>query len=447
MYAGRALKVQLRDLNPPCSPWKPSRGRSRLTHYPQSRKVMLSSRHLPKRESSSPRQNFLENSANSTPVFLNAPVEKFENSKDESSPVNGQQKDGPEVREGEKYREWYDVPGAGSESTGASGGSGGPSLVAPVLPYPVPPGYYPMPWIPLAQAGHYQMSYYGPYTAYPPGLPIPPHPTTPPDTNGPTTGTIPWPNVMYTVSFLCSISSLPLEYLQPYAPYFGPPRPAMDQQGPQPAPGPQFTQSPQAPLAPSGFIQNDQGTLIAVYSPDALDQYMSGQGNGSNGGSNSSTLMQSFNSSSVWPPMQAVNGPVPTLSVPSQTSSNPHIVHPVPVSHPFWNPLPPLLPPIPTGIVTGPATPTYNVHAATRTGEPHDHSETNSPLAKKQGGNKRNLHPTQNGNRNSRSNNHARNGRGHIHNQNLTGNTEGVNSHYRNPQFGNTSDWNRYARR
>ena len=221
MYAGRALKVQLRDLNPPRSPWKPSRGRSRFTQYPQSRKVMLSSRHLsyiPKRESLSPRQNFSENSANSTPVSPNAPAEKFESSKDESSPVNGQQKDGPEVRElentqGEKYREWYDVPGAGSESTGASGGSGGPSLVAPVLPCPVPPGCYPMPWIPLAQAGHYQMSYYGPYTAYPPGLPIPPHPTTPPDTNGPTTTTIPWPNVMYTVSFLCSILCLPLDYL------------------------------------------------------------------------------------------------------------------------------------------------------------------------------------------------------------------------------------------
>ena len=222
MYAGRALKVQLRDLNPPRSPWKPSRGRNRFTHYPQSRKVMLSSRHIsyiPKRESSSPRQNFSENSTNSTPVFSpNAPAEKFETCKEESSPVNGQQKDGPVDRElentqGEKYREWYDVPGVGSESAGTSGGSGGPSLVAPVLPYPVPPGYYPMSWIPLAQAGHYQMSYCGPYTAYPPGLPMPPHPTTPPDTNGPTTGTIPWPNVMYTVSFLCNMLSLPLEYL------------------------------------------------------------------------------------------------------------------------------------------------------------------------------------------------------------------------------------------
>lgn len=32
----------------------------------------------------------------------------------------------------------------------------------------------------------------------------------------------------------------------------------------------------QPPLLPTGFIQGEQGTLIAVYHPDALDQYMSG---------------------------------------------------------------------------------------------------------------------------------------------------------------------------
>ena len=222
----------------------------------------------------------------------------------------------------------------------------------------------------------------------------------------------------------------------------------MDQQGPPPSNlGPQFTQPSQAPLAPSGFIQNDQGTLIAVYPPDALDQYMSGQGNGSSGSSNSSTSMQSISTASVWPSTQAVSGSVSTLSMPPQASSNPHLVHPVPITHPFWNPAPPLLPPMPPGIITGPATPTYNANAATRTGDPHDRSEANSPSAKKQGSSRRTLHPTQNGSRNSRSFNHARNGRGHIHSQNLTGTTEGVNSHYRNPQFGSASDWTQYTRR
>ena len=31
-----------------------------------------------------------------------------------------------------------------------------------------------------------------------------------------------------------------------------------------------------APLAPTGFIQNEHGTLIAVYQPEALDRYMAG---------------------------------------------------------------------------------------------------------------------------------------------------------------------------
>jgi len=34
----------------------------------------------------------------------------------------------------------------------------------------------------------------------------------------------------------------------------------------------------QAPLTPNGFIQNEQGTLIAVYQPEALNHYM-GSGN------------------------------------------------------------------------------------------------------------------------------------------------------------------------
>jgi len=187
---------------------------------------MLSSRplsYIPKQESSPPRQNFSENGVDSTPVFSpSTPPEKFENSKGESSPVDGQQKESPmnrvpENTQAEKYREWYDVPGvvSVSESASASSGSSGPPLVAPVLPYPVPPGYYPMPWIPFAQTGHYQMSYYGPYTTYQPGPPMPPNPTTPPgsDTNGPTAGAISWPNMMYTVSFLCGVLSLQLEYL------------------------------------------------------------------------------------------------------------------------------------------------------------------------------------------------------------------------------------------
>jgi len=41
--------------------------------------------------------------------------------------------------------------------------------------------------------------------------------------------------------------------------------------------GPQHLAT-QAPLIPTGFIQNEQGTLIAVYQPEALDRYLAGSG-------------------------------------------------------------------------------------------------------------------------------------------------------------------------
>ncbi|KAF5352462.1 hypothetical protein D9756_006010 [Leucocoprinus leucothites] len=445
VYAGRALKVQLRDINPPRSPWRHNKGRGRFAHYGQSRKVMLSSRplgHIPVQEDSHPGQSLLQNDEDANKVVSpktsrNEPDEL----KTEGSLASKQQKEEPIARvlednQGEKYREWYDAPGAvsASESASASVGSTGPPL-APALPYPVPPGYYPMPWIPYAQPGHYHMSYYGPYPAYPvPGVPMAPYPATPPgsDTNGPTAGTLPWSNIIYN----------------PYAPYFGAPRPVMDQQNPPPVnSGSPATSASQAPLAPSGFVQNDQGTLIAVYPPDALDQYMSGQSNGSSSVSNPSTSAQSISTSTAWPSTQAISGSASTSRLPPQAGSSPHRIHPGP-ANPHWNPVPPPFPPMLPGLVTGPATPTYNVNAAVRASDPHDHSGANSPSAnfgKRQGGNRRDFHP-QNGNRSSRSFN-ARNGHGHIHNQNLTGNTEGVNSHYRNFQSVNNSDWNQYARR
>jgi hypothetical protein len=172
---------------------------------------------------------------------------------------------------------------------------------------------------------------------------------------------------------------------------------------------------------------------------------MSGQNNGGSGGNNPSTSTQSISTTVAWPSMQAL--PV-SPSVPLQPGSNPHRVYPVP-TNPLWNPVPSPFPPMPPGLVVGPATPTYNVNAAARVDNHQDHSGTNSPtanLGKKQQGNRRDFHQ-QTGNRSSRSFS-ARNGRGHIHNQNLTGNTEGVNLHYRNSQYvNNQTDWNQYARR
>lgn len=44
------------------------------------------------------------------------------------------------------------------------------------------------------------------------------------------------------------------------------------------APGHHGPPAMQAPLLPTGFIQNEQGTLVAVYQPEALDQYMANSG-------------------------------------------------------------------------------------------------------------------------------------------------------------------------
>lgn len=92
-----------------------------------------------------------------------------------------------------------------------------------------------------------------------------------------------------------------------YIPYpMHPPRAQGTDQAPQRVSG-------QAPLIPTGFIQNDQGTLIAMYQPEALDQYMAGAGVAYPGGP---------------PRLQNSNGP-----------PWPHYTYPYPPRHPI--PAPP----------------------------------------------------------------------------------------------------------
>jgi hypothetical protein len=167
---------------------------------------MLSNRpsdHTPRQEDSAAVHNASEGAVVvSSKLGQGVPDER----QTQHSPTDKQQPEMPVARvlentQVEKYREWYDAPAALPESGSASGGSTGPPLAAPVS-YPIPPAYYPMPWIPYTQQGPYQMSYYGPYSAYPvPGVPMPPYPTTPPasDASGPVAGPHPWPGMMYNV--------------------------------------------------------------------------------------------------------------------------------------------------------------------------------------------------------------------------------------------------------
>ncbi|KAJ7596658.1 hypothetical protein C8J56DRAFT_292852 [Mycena floridula] len=156
----------------------------------------------------------------------------------------------------EPYREWYELePGANSSpppsSTFSPADSYHSATNGPAVGYPGPPtGYYgpPPPWMPhFPQPMQYPMPFYPGY----PGFQGPAS-----DANGSSTGAPPmWP---------------PMGMYGAYIPYpaYAPRPPNVDQGVAQQQP----------PVAPTGFIQNDQGTLIAVYQPEALDQYMSGNG-------------------------------------------------------------------------------------------------------------------------------------------------------------------------
>lgn len=430
IYAGRALKVQLRDINPTRSPWKNNRGRTRFPHHHPGRKVVFSPR-----------------AGDDLPGQVNVPVgqsSSIENNKavgadmGSGSEVDDKQQQIPGVSEKqhveemairssenkqtEKYREWYDAPvSTGTPSDPGVGSSS--STTAPVAATPLPcsaPGYYPMPWMhPYAQPGHFQMPYYGPYPAYPiPTVPV----RTPPasDASGPAAANQPpWPGIVYT----------------PFAPYFGPPaRPAADLHG-QPTPA-------QAPLVPSGFIQNEQGTLIPVYPPDALDQYMANQGTNPN--SNTDGIASNPaqpGSAPPWASAQVLPGSTSNYSIGSQTNGNPPRMYHVPFN-PLWNPMLPPIPHLPPSINM-----TQSAPAAPRIVENGEVADsTSSPPT----------HPRKQLNRLRDSNNHnlnrsrtfnVRNGRSQIYNQGLTGNTGGTNSHYRNTQIIEASDWNEWGTR
>jgi hypothetical protein len=110
----------------------------------------------------------------------------------------------------------------------------------------------------------------------------------------------------------------------------------------------------QAPLVPTGFIQGEQGTLIAVYHPEALDHYMSA------GRAGVSSLPQSHSQNGLtWPQNpQAQPSPVQTpmpASLPSQTFQGSHSqtqlgtnMNWIPGPNLFGFPQPPFRPPHPT---------------------------------------------------------------------------------------------------
>ncbi|KAJ8597592.1 hypothetical protein M405DRAFT_389081 [Rhizopogon salebrosus TDB-379] len=134
-----------------------------------------------------------------------------------------------------------------------------PVTSASPLAYPMPTiGYYhPQGWV--TGFPPYPMQYMGAYPGYPLLPPMSQSISPATDTHGTPSATpapfIP-PGAMYA-PFI------------PYHPY--PARTPVREQCQEQIPGPT-----QAPLIPTGFIHGDQGILVPVYPPDALNQYMSG---------------------------------------------------------------------------------------------------------------------------------------------------------------------------
>ncbi|KAG1774068.1 hypothetical protein EV702DRAFT_558139 [Suillus placidus] len=126
------------------------------------------------------------------------------------------------------------------------------------MAYPIPTmGYYhPQGWV--AGFPPYHMQYMGAYPGFP--LPPPMNQSFPPASGADARGTP-------------SATPAPIVHPGMYAPFIPYPYPArtpVREQGQG-----QAAVATQAPLIPTGFIHGDQGILVPVYPPDALNQYMS----------------------------------------------------------------------------------------------------------------------------------------------------------------------------
>ncbi|PPR00029.1 hypothetical protein CVT24_009038 [Panaeolus cyanescens] len=284
VYEGRTMRVQLRECNPTRNNWRPSRGRGRLFHnpIPFQRRFLRHGLERPIPNKGNDEAVFVTNDFGSNHLSLPSLTSLPETgtlSGPQTLDVHGVAATSfsptlppAEVSQTETYREWYDELDSPTHtpapsSLGSSASATGVPLSNPAYhaAYPNAPFYPPVPWAhPSMLPGGYQVPYFGPY---PP--PYNPHPThgqrliTPPasEASGPSSSRPTWPH-----------SGI---YPQPYMTYpIFPFRQTTE-------PTALLHGNQQAPLIPTGFMQNEQGTLIAVYQPEALDQYLTAAAAGS----------------------------------------------------------------------------------------------------------------------------------------------------------------------
>ncbi|KAJ6504401.1 hypothetical protein DFH09DRAFT_292099 [Mycena vulgaris] len=293
VHGGRAMRVQLRDCNPPrSSNWRyagRARGRFPPSHYGSQRRYPEDSEqaHEPPTSDFHPddsgstddvgemtslslgdEQSVTEPACPPEPAdfavtsFMEEPVEaapQLREARTQSCPASRRSSPEPapasEAPPHPEYREWYDEPASATMTPPLP--SLNSSTAVPAAPYPMPNGgYYPPPWTQSYPQMPYGMPYYPGFPGYPmQGSQPPPQPYSSPggsDASGPASGSQrPWPSMGMYGAYV----SYPAYPTRP---------PNVDQSSPR----------GQAPLQPTGFIQNEQGTLIPVYQPEALDQYM-----------------------------------------------------------------------------------------------------------------------------------------------------------------------------
>ena len=220
------MRVQLRDCNPPRSPWKHMRGRGRpqQTHIGIQRKL----NYKPPYDERD--QNIRRDGTTSFKVpetndggeiqlsSLMLPCSQKHSNVDMVLPSGTITATSPDLSsnasttpQSENYREWYDelespahtpTPSSLGSSISTTGASFSPSP----YPYPLPNRqFYPTPWMhPFMQQPPYHVPYYGSFPIYPGAVQNPTQSLTSPpgsDTSGP--AMVPhWPHLgMYGVSF------------------------------------------------------------------------------------------------------------------------------------------------------------------------------------------------------------------------------------------------------
>ena len=220
------MRVQLRDCNPPKSPWKHMRGRGRphQTHVGIQRKPSYK---LPyngqdqniRRDRTAPFKGPETNDSDEIQLSSSElPCAQKHSNVDMTLPPGATSDSPPDLAsiasttpQTENYREWYDeleppVHTPTPSSLGSSISTTGASFSTSPYPNPLPNRqFYPTPWMhPFMQQPPYHVPYYGNYPIYPGAIQNPNQSLTSPpgsDTSGP--AIVPhWPHLgMYGVSF------------------------------------------------------------------------------------------------------------------------------------------------------------------------------------------------------------------------------------------------------